>query len=75
MTTREKFTRFMASPAGRGLRVVAGLGLMARGISGSGAGWTVLGAVPLLAGAFDVCLLGPVLGEPFRGTDVRRTSA
>ncbi|GAA5534018.1 DUF2892 domain-containing protein [Deinococcus aluminii] len=72
MTTKEEFTHFMASPAGRGLRVVAGLGLIARGVRGGGAGWAVLGAVPLLAGAFDVCLLGPVLGEPFRGKDVRR---
>lgn len=72
MTTKKTFTHFMARPAGRGLRVVAGLGLIARGVSGGGAAWAVLGAVPLLAGAFDVCLLGPVLGEPLRGQDVRR---
>lgn len=72
MTNKEKFTHFMASPAGRGLRVVAGLGLIAWGVSGGGIVWAVLGAVPLLAGAFDVCLLGPLLGEPLRGVDVRR---
>lgn len=72
MTTSQTFAHFMASPAGRGLRVVAGLGLIARGVSGGGAGWALLGVVPLLAGALDVCLLGPALGEPIRGQNVRR---
>lgn len=71
MTTKQHVMRFMAAPAGRGLRVAAGLGLMAWSLRG-GARWAVLGTVPLLAGALDVCLLGPVLGEPIRGADVRR---
>ena len=73
------FACFMARPAGRGIRIVAGLGLIAVGWSKSGttAGtvWMVVGLVPLLAGVFNFCLIAPVIGAPFSGRaalDARR---
>lgn len=68
--------KFMASPAGRGARVVAGLVLIALGlfvIGGTGGIIVaVIGLVPLAAGVLDFCLLGPLLGTPLRGIAVRR---
>ncbi len=31
----------------------------------------VVGAVPLLAGAFDVCLFAPLFGAPLKGAEAR----
>jgi hypothetical protein len=69
------FAKFMASPTGRGIRIVAGLILIAIGwfaMSGVG-GWIVaiIGVVPILAGVMDWCLIAPLLGAPFQGKDVR----
>ena len=60
------FVKFMVSPAGRALRVIAGLALVAWGIWSLG-GTTgiliaVVGAVPLLAGIFDFCVFAPLFG-------------
>ena len=72
----DAFVRFMVSPSGRATRGVAGLGLIAWGLSRreSPAGTTtaVLGLVPLAAGALDVCAIGPVLGAPLSGAAARR---
>ena len=65
------FPCFMARPLGRGLRIVAGIALI-------GLGWTMrentsgiiliaVGLAPLLAGAFNVCLIAPLIGAPFSG--------
>ncbi len=64
------FARFMATPTGRGIRVVAGLVMIVAGlIIGSAGGYVlaVVGVVPLLAGAFNVCMIAPVLKAPFSG--------
>jgi hypothetical protein len=65
MTT---FVGFMASSAGRATRVAAGLVLIVLGMVLGGLWWVlaVLGLVPLLAGAFGVCLLAPLFHEPLR---------
>jgi hypothetical protein len=68
------FAQFMASPAGRVLRVVAGAGMIAGGISmdsNAGTALAVVGAVPLSAGLFDICWLSPILGGPLKGKDIR----
>ena len=68
------FAQFMASPTGRVLRVVAGAGMIAGGISmdsGAGTALAVVGAVPLSAGLFDICWLSPILGGPLKGKDIR----
>jgi hypothetical protein len=60
--------KFMSSRAGRQLRVVAGVALIVAGV-GLGGGWlalSVLGLVPLFAGALNVCLLAPLMGQPLK---------
>lgn len=67
---------FMASSAGRILRVVAGIALIAWGLMGLGGTWgivvAVIGAVPLLAGLFDFCVFAPLFGNPFSGSEIRK---
>jgi hypothetical protein len=69
------FAQFMASGLGRGLRIVAGIILIAVGLAAvGGTGGIVLavvGLVPLAAGVLDVCLVAPLFGAPLKGTDVR----
>lgn len=70
------FAQFMASPAGRLTRIIAGAGLVAWGASEDGSTGTALvaaGAVPLSAGIFDFCVLSPLFGGPFWGRDIRAT--
>jgi hypothetical protein len=69
------FAKIMSSELGRGLRIVVGLALMVIGLfSVGGPGGLILaviGAVPLLAGAVDVCLFAPLFGAPLKGAEVR----
>jgi len=69
------FVQFMASTAGRALRVVAGLGLIAFGLLGmedsSGYITAAVGVVPLLTGLLDICVFGPLFGCPLSGNKVR----
>jgi DUF2892 family protein len=69
------FVSFMASPAGRLTRIVAGLALITWGWLGLG-GTTgivvaVIGAVPLAAGLFDFCAFAPLFGDPLSGAKIR----
>jgi hypothetical protein len=69
------FFRFIASSAGRLLRIVAGIILIVAGlvwVHGAG-GWivAVIGLVPLAAGAFDRCVFAPLFGLPFVGWRLR----
>lgn len=67
--------KFTGSTAGRVLRVVLGIVLIVVGlVVGGPAGWViaVIGLVPIAAGAANVCLIAPVIGAPFRGSDARR---
>jgi hypothetical protein len=69
------FAKFMSSGLGRGLRIVVGLALIVIGLfSVGGTGGIILavvGSVPLLAGALDVCLFAPLFGAPLKGAEVR----
>jgi hypothetical protein len=70
------FFSFIASVAGRLLRIVAGIILIVVGlvwIHGVG-GWVlaVIGLVPLAAGVFDRCVFAPLFGLPFVGWRLRR---
>jgi hypothetical protein len=59
----------MSSRAGRLLRVVAGIALVVVSLE-LGGGWltlSVIGLIPLFAGALNVCLLAPLLSQPLRG--------
>lgn len=67
------FACAMASPAGRGIRVLAGLGLIVAGAVTGGGGYVLVavGLVPLWAGATNHCLIAPLIHAPFRGQDAR----
>ena len=69
------FFRFISSPTGRIIRIVAGLALVLVGLlvlKGIG-GWilAIVGLVPLLAGLFDWCVFAPLFGLPFVGPRLR----
>ena len=70
------FAVFMASGAGRLIRIVAGVALIAWGWSMRdqtlGIVLMIGGLVPLLAGVFNVCVIAPIIGAPFAGKDAQR---
>lgn len=69
------FIKFMASGTGRAVRIGAGIILIALGLLGLqgsvGIIVAVVGAVPLLAGLFDVCLFAPLFSCPLSGPKIR----
>ncbi len=72
------FIVFMASTAGRIIRIVAGIALVAWGWFGLG-GTTgiivaIIGLLPLLAGLFDFCVFAPLFGNPLSGKKIRASS-
>jgi hypothetical protein len=71
----EAVFRFIAGPAGRVIRAVAGLALILVGlllVKGSG-GWimAIVGLAPLLAGILDFCIFAPLFSLPFMGPRLR----
>jgi hypothetical protein len=66
---------FLASSAGRAVRAIAGLALIAIGLAAvqGTVGWilTIVGLVPLAAGLFDFCVFAPLFGLPFVGPQLR----
>ncbi len=66
---------FLASTPGRITRIVAGLALIVIGLfvigGGSGIVVAVIGAVPFLAGLFDLCVFAPLFGAPLSGRRIR----
>ncbi len=64
--------KFMASPIGRGARIVLGLVLIVLGLAviGGQGGLilAIIGIVPIAMGALDLCILAPVCGYPLHGT-------
>jgi len=69
------FAKFMASGAGRTIRIVAGVALIAFGCmlhATTGFVIALVGVVPLAAGAFDICLFAPLFGAPMSGKEIRR---
>ena len=67
--------KLLVSPAGRIVRIVAGVALIAAGILWIGGAVgiviAIVGAVPLLAGVFDVCVFAPLFGFSFNGPKTR----
>jgi hypothetical protein len=67
---------FLASPAGRATRIIAGLALITIGLLALGGTWgwilAIVGLVPLLAGLFDRCVFAPLFGLPFVGERLRQ---
>lgn len=72
------FVKFMASTTGRIVRIIADVALIACGLVSLGGATgvivAVVGALPLLAGMFDFCVLAPLFGAPLSGPKIRATS-
>jgi hypothetical protein len=71
-----KFVGFISSTAGRAIRVIAGLALIALGPltapdTTTGIILAAIGALPVITGTFDICLLAPIFGAPMSGRKVR----
>lgn len=71
------FAKFMAGPAGRILRIVAGVALILIGLlmvadQTLGIILAAVGVVFILVGVFNVCLIAPLIGAPFSGRDALR---
>jgi hypothetical protein len=73
---RSGFGHFINSPAGRVLRLASGTAFLvagylfrARPLGVASMAWS---ALPLSAGAFDVCWVSAALGGPLDGTTIRR---
>ena len=68
------FLRFMANPIGRGVRIVAGIALVAGGLlligHALGIAIAVVGVVVFLAGALNFCMVAPIVGGPFRAREL-----
>ena len=69
------FVKFLASPTGRIIRIVAGIALVLWGWLGLGGTVGILvaivGLVPLVAGLFDFCVFAPLFGAPLSGPKIR----
>ena len=69
-----RFARFMATPLGRGGRIVIGLALIGWGLSTVGGvlGWVIAiaGLLPITLGIINGCILAPFLHLPFKGSDL-----
>jgi ABC-type Fe3+-siderophore transport system permease subunit len=67
------FAIFMAGDAGRAIRAGSGLVFLvaaAFGVGGAVAvALAILGLTLLAAASFNVCLIAPLIGAPFRGRD------
>ncbi|MGE0570473.1 MAG: YgaP-like transmembrane domain [Dehalococcoidia bacterium] len=68
------FAKFMASPVGRIARIVIGLALIIVGILAGGPmlALVAVGLVFVAVGVANVCLIGPIIRAPFKGSDVTR---
>lgn len=65
---------FMASAAGRMIRIFAGIGLIAWGfLSFSEPNSYIIagiGVLPILTGLLNICIIAPILGFPIKGDNV-----
>jgi hypothetical protein len=73
---RSGYARFINSPAGRIVRMVVGLVLITWGLTefntALGIVLFIIGLIPFIAGAFDLCLISALLGGPISGKRVRK---
>jgi hypothetical protein len=70
------FAQFVNSPAGRIVRILAGLCLIGWGYAqlpgSAGSILIVVGLVPLAAGSFNLCLISALLGGPISGARIAK---
>jgi hypothetical protein len=72
------FVRFMDSAAGRIVRALAGIALIAFGLlvlqGTAGIVVAIVGLLPLVAGSFDFCAFAPLFGAPLSGEKARASN-
>jgi len=72
----DRLAAAMATPAGRGARIVLGLVLIGVGLAfvaqPFGSIVAAVGLIPITAGVLNWCLIGPLLGAPLRGSIARQ---
>jgi hypothetical protein len=68
-----KVAKFFASPVGRWLRILLGVALGVIGLIHVPLWLVAVGAVLVIVGAVNVCLLAVLFGGPFNGRKVPRT--
>jgi hypothetical protein len=65
------FAKFMAGPIGRGVRILAGIVVLALGLFAVQQPWNfvliALGVVFVAVGVFNVCLIAPIIRAPLSG--------
>ena len=70
-----QLVKFMTSSAGRVARIILGVVIIALGqlvVQGTpGTIMTVVGLIPIAGGIFDFCVIGAILGYPFKGAEAR----
>jgi hypothetical protein len=73
---RSGFARFVNSPAGRLVRIVAGIALIVLGYmrrdTSTGLLLIGLGLIPLAAGTFNLCIVSALLGGPISGARIAK---
>jgi hypothetical protein len=73
------FARFINTAAGRIIRLIVGAALIVWGYSlldeTLGIVLIIVGLIPLVAGALDLCLISALLGGPLAGKKVRDSSS
>jgi hypothetical protein len=72
---RSGFSQFINSPGGRVLRLAAGAAFLVAGYAArtrpAGVAAMIWSAVPLSAGALDLCYVSALLGGPISGSKIR----
>jgi hypothetical protein len=66
-----ELARFMASTAGRVIRVGAGIALLIWALLGGGVLIGLVGLLLVAVGVFNVCLIAPLFRGPLRGNSLR----
>ena len=65
------FAKFMAGPIGRGVRILAGVIVLALGLFAAQTPWNfvliALGVVFVAVGVFNICLIAPFIRAPLSG--------
>jgi Inner membrane protein YgaP-like, transmembrane domain len=75
--TQSGFAQFISSQAGRYLRIVVGIAIIAWGYSERtqtmGVVLIVVGLIPLVAGTLNLCLISALLGGPISGARILKS--
>ena len=66
--------KFMASPVGRVARILIGLAFIVTGLLAGGPmlALVAVGLIFVAVGVVNVCLIGPIIRAPFKGSDAIR---